>query len=135
MNFKIFDDDFENEKSGYKSELDALAKDLIQAEDKKIWQTFVNDVLVDTRSYYILLYSLKVMKNLNAPNVFGNDKDYFNNALVSAMTFFPDKTFIETAIMVVAKFHEKGIALARNQGVNIDVIYSSKTKTVNKNPK
>lgn len=122
MNFKIFDDEFDENKQQYLSEISVLSKGVIIVEKQKEWVSFVNKVLTNTRNYYILTFALKVMHNLQNKNNFDNLNDFYNNALISAMTFMPDKTFVETAIMVVAKFNKNGKALAENQNVDVDTL-------------
>lgn len=128
MNFKIFDDEFEDKKQNYLQEIENLSKNVITPEKKKQWNDFVNKVLVDTRSYYILIYALKVMQNLENQKNFSNADEYFNNALINAMMFMPDKTFIETAILIVSKFHRLGMELAKNQNVDIDLLFKDAKK-------
>lgn len=122
MNFKIFDDEFDENKSQYLEEVKNLSKGVILVEKQGEWETFVNKVLKNTRNYYILTYALKVMHNLEKKNTFGNLDDFYNNALLSAMSFMPDKTFVETSIMIVAKFNKNGNALAENQNVDVDTL-------------
>lgn len=118
MNFKIFDDEFDENKKEYLQEITKLQKRTISVTKKDVWENFVNKVLVDTRSYYILIYALKVMINLDDKNLAQTDK-FYDNALVQAMSFMPDKEFMETAILIVAKFHKEGINLAKSQNVDI----------------
>ena len=55
-------------------------------------------------------------------NNFDNLDDFYNNVLLSAMSFMPDKTFVETSIMIVAKFNKNGKLLAENQNVDVDTL-------------
>lgn len=122
MNFKIFDDEFDENKGHYLEEIKNLSKGVIIVEKQKEWETFVNKVLTNTRNYYILTYALKVMHNLEKKNNFDNLDDFYNNVLLSAMSFMPDKTFVETSIMIVAKFNKNGKLLAENQNVDVDTL-------------
>lgn len=122
MNFKIFDDEFDENKGQYLEEIKNLSKGVIIVEKQKEWETFVNKVLTNTRNYYILTYALKVMHNLEKKNDFDNLDDFYNKALLSAMSFMPDKTFVETSIMIVAKFNKNGKLLAENQNVDVDAL-------------
>lgn len=125
MNFKIYDDEFEENKPTYLEEINNLKKTAISSDKIEEWDKFVEKSLVDTRSYYILVFSLKVMKNMNNRNKLSSlsDKDFYNACLFKAMTFMPDKTFIETVIMIAEKFHKLGKNLAESQGVNVVELY------------
>ena len=122
MNFKIFDDEFDENKIQYLEEINKLSKGVIIVEKQKDWDIFVKNVLKNTRNYYILTYALKVMHNLEKENNFDNFDDFYNNVLLSAMSFMPDKTFVETSIMIVAKFNKNGKLLAENQNVDVDAL-------------
>ena len=124
MNFKIYDDEFNDNKKEYLSEISRLKTLALPKEKIDEWDKFVNKTLVDTRSYYILVFSLNVMINLNNRNKFlGNEKDFYNSCLLKAMTFLPDKTFIETSIMIIEKYHRLGKCLAQSQGVDTLELY------------
>ena len=122
MNFKIFDDDFDVNKKQYYDEILQMQKSVIDKDKQKEFINFVDKVLVDTRSYYILIFALKVMKNLNKINPATANKQIYDYCLVNALSFMPDKTFIETGIMIVAKFHKLGNAFAQCQEVDVELL-------------
>lgn len=112
MNFEIFDDEFEQEKEGYNQEIKNLSKNLIESSKKTKWNKFVESNLVSTRNYYLITTALKVMKNINQ----GQDYD---SALMTSLSFMPDFTFLETTIILVAKFHPKGEEFATYHKIDI----------------
>ena len=126
MNFKIYDDEFDDNKQAYIEEINKLKTHALTQDKTEEWDNFVKKTLVDTRSYYIIIFSLNVMKNMNQKNNNLNmdKKDFYNNCLLKAMTFMPDKTFIETAIMIIEKFHKSGKELAESQGVDVNALYN-----------
>lgn len=113
MNFEIFDDDFEENKSNYKKEIELLSKNLIDEKMEKQFKSFVDENLNCTRNYYIILFALKTTQNIL-------NGDSFELAPFKAFTFLPDVTFFQTMCMVCKKFLKKGNDFANFYNVNIE---------------
>ena len=62
------------------------------------------------------------MNNLNKINPLTADKQAYDYCLVNALSFMPDKTFIETGVMIVSKFHKMGKLFAESLDVNVDLL-------------
>jgi hypothetical protein len=121
VNFEIFDDDFQIDKAAYLEELSNLAAETIENQLQETWKSFTKQMLTNTRNYYLLKTALKIMQNLN--KTMDNDSAVFN-----ALSFMPDKTFIETTIMIIAKYHSKGKELANHFNVDVSEIKKAESK-------
>lgn len=121
MNFEIFDDEFDEEKSGYKKEINILGKNLISKEKKDDWKKFVSLSLTNTRNYYLIITALKIMQNLN-------ENMTFDSAYFKALSFMPDMSFFNTVVMIVCAYHEKGVAFANYFNVEPTKINMKKTQ-------
>ncbi len=113
MNFKIFDDDFEDNKLSYKKEIELLSKNLIEKNMDKPFKSFVDENLNCTRNYYIILFALKTTQNIL-------NGDSFELAPFKAFSFLPDVTFFQTMCMVCKKFLKKGDDLANFYNIKIE---------------
>lgn len=127
MNFEIFDDEFEQDKPSYLEEIQELSNQVVEPKHKERWEKFVEENLVSTRNYYLIITALKVMKNLN-------DGQDFEMALVSALAFMPDFTFLETVVILVGIFHAKGEEFAKHHKVDIKPYQKKNNKYKNKLP-
>lgn len=119
MKFEMFDDDFEQDKFDYLKEIYALSDQLIDKKIRGDWNLFVSGTMVSTRTYFIIITALKVMKNLNQ----GLD---FDTCVFQALPFMPDQGFVETVVLVVAKYHAQGKALAEH--FHLDASHLSQPK-------
>jgi hypothetical protein len=123
MNFELFDDDFEKDKFLYLKEIYDLSDKQINPSFRGDWNSFVASTMVSTRAYYIIVTALKVMQNL------AKTTD-FDNCVFNALPFMPDQEFVETVVLVVAKYHEKGIELAKHFGVDTSKVGKPKINPV-----
>lgn len=121
MRFDIFDEDFEEDLPKYQTEIEEFANKLIAKEDKFVWDAFVKKTLTNTRNYYIIITSLKVMKNLQSVS-------NFDVALFSALSFMVDPSFIQMVASIVGKFHSKGLEFARHFGVDAQSLVKHKER-------
>ena len=126
MKFEMFDDDFEQDKVDYLKEIYDLSDKLIDKKIRGDWNLFVSSTMVSTRTYFIIVTALKVMKNLNQ----GAD---FDTCVFQALPFMPDQGFVETVVLVVAKYHTMGKALAEH--FHLDASHLTHPKLDKKNGK
>ena len=112
MNFELFDDEFEQEKTNYLKEIYHVADELIETEKRGNWNLFVSRALINTRSFYIIKTALKVMSNLNA----GQNYD---NSFYNALSFMPDQSFANMVIAIVSKYHKDGNEFSNHYHMDI----------------
>lgn len=112
MKFEIFDDEFQEQKVNYFKEIYDLSDQLISKPQRGNWNLFISNTLINTRSYYILLTSLKVMQNLN-------DGKNYDSSVFEALSFMPDQAFVETVVSIVGVYHKQGKDLASHFHIDL----------------
>lgn len=121
MNFELFDDDFDESKSKYKKEILTLSKNLVLKNMEDDFKKFVTKNLTCTRNYFILLFALKTIENVE-------EGESFEMAPISAFTFLPDTTFFQTMCMVIRKYLKHGEDFADYFNVKLETPSSKYSK-------